>query len=141
MTSNILNLGWMIREAIKPQNLKITGRELLKPQNWYDISILSLTFMPKNHTAVVLAAIASGTALYVLQPETLLSQCSAVAIASVSAWATTEIANRIASKLWKQRLSTLESNFKLSEETKKEIEASVKDLLKDIDFDSFMKNQ
>jgi hypothetical protein len=134
MTSAILNSKWIIREAIKPQNLKMIGRGLLNPQNWYDISILSLTSMPKKHTAVALAAIASGTAFYVLQPETLLSQCSVVAIASVTAWATTEIANRTASKLWEQRLSTLESNFKLSEteETKKALEALVKEQLKDI---------
>ncbi len=134
MTSAILNSGWIIREAIKPQNLKMIGRGLLNPHNWYDISILSLTSLPKKHTAVGLAAIASGTALYVFQPETFLSQCSAIAIASVSAWATTEIVNRSASKLWEQRLSALEANFKLSEteETKKALEASVRELLKDI---------
>jgi hypothetical protein len=113
------------------------AREIVRPQNWYDLTILALSHMPKKHTAIALAAIASGTALYALRPETLLAQCNTVVIASVLAGATTEIANRVANKLWEQRLSTLRSvNIEITEEIKKEIEKSVNNILNNINLDA-----
>ncbi len=121
-------------------NLSMKGalKGLTNPQNIYDGVIVGLNYMPIKPVAIASAAIFSGTALYLIQPETLLSQISVVSISSVVGWAATEVAHQIGSNLFNNRWNELQAGLneysKTSEGIKEkcEMNESVKNLLDDL---------
>lgn len=103
-------------------NIRKIVEILSYPQNIYDGVILGLNYMPTKLVAAATAAIVSGTALYLAQPENLPTQISVIIITSGLAWAATEAAHQIGSKLWKKRLAELDANNKEDEKTPEAIE-------------------
>jgi hypothetical protein len=95
---------------------------LANPQNIYDGVILGLNYLPTKPVAVATAAIASGVAIYVLQPETLLNQVSVVCISSGLGWAATKTTQYVANILWKKRLAKIDADLKEYEKTPEAIE-------------------
>lgn len=73
------------------------------PQNIYDGLILGLNYMPTKPVAVATAAMVSGVALYLMQPETLLNQMSVIAISSGIGVGATVTAQHVAGKLLNER--------------------------------------
>jgi len=113
-------------------------KHLFHPQNVYDGMILGLNYMPTMPIATATAAIFSGVALYIMQPETLLTQISVVAISSGLGWGATEAAHQIGSKLCKKRLAEIDADYQEYEKTaeimksKLKIEELVNKILDDV---------
>ncbi len=111
-------------------NLSGITKALLNPQNYYDGAILGLTYMPVKPVAVATGAIASGLALYILRPESLLNQICVIGVASGMAWAATEAAHLVAGKLWNKRFAELKSgSAELSPEEKNQVNKLIEEAL------------
>ncbi|MBA3603862.1 MAG: hypothetical protein H0W50_09550 [Parachlamydiaceae bacterium] len=119
-------------------SMKGVLKGLSNPQNICDGVVVGLYFMPTKPVAIATAAIFSGTAFYLIQPETLLVQISVVSISSGLGWAATEAAHQIGSKLFKNRLHALEAGSEEYEKTsegikeKYEMKESINKLLDDL---------
>ena len=123
-------------------NLNTVIKELANPQNLYDVTLLGLTYMPAKPVAVAIATLLSGSALYLVQPQTLLSQISVVAISSGFGYGITIKAQQVASKLWDNRWEEIKASVKpISPDAKRKLEEAAEKALDDLFADSeFLKD-
>jgi hypothetical protein len=68
-----------------------------------------LHYIPVQSLSVATAAIASGMALYLIEPESFVGRMSVVMISSGFGWVTAQTAHYIAGTLWTRRLMQLEA--------------------------------
>lgn len=108
-------------------------KEFCKPQNMYDGVILGLNYMPTKPVAIAMATVLSGTALYVLQPETLLNKVSVIVISSGLGWGAVVASQQIAGKLWDERWEEIKAEIPpVSMETNRKLEELADKMLDDL---------